>query len=202
MRQIMEWDNIIALCEVGDKYASIGCYAKAMQCWFLAAEDTNDYEAKYRLGYCYFKGNELVNKDMFRAIYWLKQSSEKGSYKAAKILGGYYESLAYGEDERIIDDPNNQQLSIWNTPCIEIKRNISNRQYLEKALVYYYQTIINLSCLVFKSSFEEITAIVSNKITNQLEAILKSSKQDELKINKLRQIIGRLERKVLRLNTY
>lgn len=116
MRQIMEWDNIIALCEVGDKYASIGCYAKAMQCWFLAAEDTNDYEAKYRLGYCYFKGNELVNKDMFRAIYWLKQSSEKGSYKAAKILGGYYESLAYGEDERIIDDPNNQQLSIWNTP--------------------------------------------------------------------------------------
>ena len=117
-------------------------------------------------------------------------------------MGGYYESLAYGEDERIIDDPNNQQLSIWNTPCIEIKRNISNRQYLEKALVYYYQTIINLSCLVFKSSFEEITAIESNKITNQLEAILKSSKQDELKINKLRQIIGRLERKVLRLNTY
>lgn len=82
----MDWDNIIALCEAGDKYAVSGCYAEAMQYWFLAAEDINDYEAKYRLGCCYFKGNEFVKKDMFRAIYWLKQASKKGSYEAAKML--------------------------------------------------------------------------------------------------------------------
>ena len=187
----MDQDNITALCEAGDKYAVSGCYAKAMQCWFLAAEDVNDYKAKFRLGYCYFKGNEFVKKDMFRAIYWLKQASKKGSYETAKTLGEYYDSLAYNKVERFVDDLNNQQLSIWDVPQIEIVGLILDPFLLKEALVYYYEYIINLGKIAFESSFDENMVINAEEFIHKAEVILNSNKQDEMKIINLKRIIRR-----------
>ena len=183
----MDLDNIKALCEGGDLYASNDDYANAIRCWSLAAEDKADHEGKYRLGICYYEGKG-VKQDMFSAISWLNNASLSGSFKAAKILGGYYENLAYRIVEREVSATDNQ-LSIWNIPRIEKTRIITYPEYLNNAIECYFQYLINIDAYVHWDNRQEIGFDLEKKSRK----IIDSDITDELKIEKLKRLIQTYE---------
>ena len=185
--RIMDLDNIKALCEGGDLYASNGDYTTAICCWSLAAEDNADHEGKYRLGICYYEGKG-VKQDMFSAISWLNNASRSGSFKAAKMLGGYYENLAYSIVEREVSVTDNQ-LAIWHIPRIEKTKILTYPEYLNNAIEYYSQYLINIDAYVHWDNRQEIGFDLEKKARK----IIDSDIADELKIEKLKRLMRAYE---------
>lgn len=184
----MDLDNINALCEGGDIYASNDDYANAIRCWSLSAEDKADHEGKYRLGICYYEGKG-VEQDMFSAISWLNNASRSGSFKAAKMLGGYYENLAYSIVEREVSVTDGQ-LSIWNIiPRIEKTKILTYPEYLNNAIEYYFQYLINIDTYVHWDNQQEIGFDLEKKARK----IIDGDKTDEFKIEKLKRLVRAYE---------
>ena len=179
----MDLDNINALCEGGDIYASNDDYANAILCWLLAAEDNADHEGKYRLGICYYEGKG-VKQDMFSAISWLNNASRSGSFKAAKMLGGYYENLAYSIVEREVQITDSQ-LAIWDIPRIEKTKILTYPEHLNNAIEYYSQYLINIDAYVHWDNRQEIGFDLEKKSRK----IIDSGISDELKIEKLKRLV-------------
>lgn len=183
----MDLDNIKALCEGGDLYASNYDYANAILCWSLAAEDNADHEGKYRLGICYYEGKG-VKQDMFSAISWLNKASQSGSFKAARILGSYYENLAYSIDEREVS-ATDSQLAIWDVPRIEKTKILTYPECLNNAIEYYSQYLINIDAYVHWDNWQEIGFNLKKKSRK----IIDSNMANELKIEKLKRLIRTYE---------
>ena len=183
----MDLDNINALCIGGDIYASNDDYANAIRCWSLAAEDKADHEGKYRLGICYYEGKG-VEQDLFSAISWLNSASQSGSFKAAKMLGGYYENLAYRIVERVVS-VTDSQLSIWNIPRIEKTKILTYPECLNNAIEYYSQYLINIDAYVHWDNRQEIGFDLKKKSRK----IIESNMTNELKIEKLKRLMRAYE---------
>lgn len=183
----MDLDNIKALCEGGSLYASNDDYANAIRCWSLAAEDKADHEGKYRLGICYYEGKG-VKQDMFSAISWWDNASRSGSFKAAKMLGNYYEGLAYSIVEREVPTTDSQ-LAIWDIPCIEKSITLTHPEYLSNAIDYYSQYLINIDAYVHWDNLQEI----GFDLEKRAKKIIESDITNELKIAKLKRLIRAYE---------
>lgn len=183
----MDLDNIKALCEGGNLYAANGDYTKAICCWSLAAEDKADHEGKYRLGLCLYEGKG-VQQDMFSAIYWLNKASLSGSFKAAKILGGYYEDLAYRIVEREVQ-LTDSQLAIWDIPRIEKTKVLTHPEYLNNAIDCYSQYLINIDTHVHWDNLQKI----GFDLKRRAKKIVDSDITSELKIEKLKRLMRTYE---------
>ena len=183
----MDLDNINDLCEGGDIYASNDDYANAILCCSLAAEDKADHEGKYRLGICYYEGKG-VKQDMLSAISWLNNASRSGSFKAAKMLGGYYENLAYSIVEREVQITDSQ-LAIWHIPRIEKTKILTYPEHLNNAIEYYFQYLINIDAYVRWDNRQEIGFDLEKKARK----IIDSDITDELKIEKLKRLMRAYE---------
>ena len=183
----MDLDNINALCEGGDIYASNDDYANAILCWSLAAEDNADHEGKYRLGICYYEGKG-VKQDMFSAISWLNNASRSGSFKAAKMLGGYYENLAYSIVEREVQITDSQ-LAIWHIPRIEKTKILTDPEYLNNAIDYYSQYLTNIDVYVHWDNLQEIGFDLKRRVKKIIDNDISSEK----KIEKLKRLMRAYE---------
>lgn len=185
----MDLDNIKALCEGGTLYASGEDYANAIRCWSLAAEDKADHEGKYRLGICYYEGKG-VKQDMFSAIYWLSKATDYGSFKAAKLLGEYYEDLAYNTFEREVKSTD-KQLAIWDIPRIEKTKVLTHSEYLIKAIGYYSMYLINLEEYIHWDDLQ--VQEIGFDLERKTQRISNSEFSSELKIKKLKKLIRQYE---------
>ena len=183
----MDLDNIKALCEGGDIYASNDDYANAILCWLLAAEDNADHEGKYRLGICYYEGKG-VKQDMFSAISWLNNASRSGSFKAAKMLGGYYENLAYSIVEREVTTTDSQ-LAIWDIPRVEKVKRLTDPEYLNNAIDYYSQYLTNIDVYVHWDNLQEIGFDLKRRVKKIIDNDISSEK----KIEKLKRLMRTYE---------
>ncbi len=181
----MDLDNIKALCDGGNLYAASGDYTKAICCWALAAEEKADHEGKYRLGVCYYEGKG-VKQDMFSAICWLNNASRSGSFKAAKMLADYYENLAYSIVEREVS-VTDSQLSIWDIPRIEKTKVLTYPEYLNIAIDYYSQYLINIDAYVHWDNLQ--VQEMGFGLKRKVEKIIDSDINSELKIEKLKRLV-------------
>ena len=183
----MDLDNIKAICEAGNLYAANGDYTNAIRCWSLVAEDKADHEGKYRLGISYYEGKG-VKQDMFSAICWLNNASQSGSFKAAKILGGHYEKLAYSIVEREVTTTDSQ-LAIWDIPRIEKTKILTYPEHLNNAIEYYSQYLINIDVYVHWDNLQEIGFDLKRRVKKIIDNDISSEK----KIEKLKRLMRTYE---------
>lgn len=183
----MDLDNIKAICEAGNLYAANGDYTNAIRCWSLVAEDKADHEGKYRLGISYYEGKG-VKQDMFSAICWLNNASQSGSFKAAKILGGHYEKLAYSIVEREVSVTDNQ-LAIWDIPRVEKVKRLTDPEYLNNAIDYYSQYLTNIDVYVHWDNLQEIGFDLKRRVKKIIDNDISSEK----KIEKLKRLMRTYE---------
>lgn len=126
-RELVEDDDIDAICEVAKKCEEKGYDLQAFHFWSIAAEYPNGYEAMYKLGMYYWEGKSFLPKDRFAALYWLSQAGEKYG-EAARVLLVYYRDMyrqlvqnlsQYIENKKDVDIEDAGQLSFWHDSELE-----------------------------------------------------------------------------------
>ena len=70
-------------------YYNDGNYGSAVSCFKEALQLTDDVEAQFRLGHCYYLG-EGTSKDNAEAFEWFKKAAEQGHLEAQYRLGACY----------------------------------------------------------------------------------------------------------------